>query len=155
MEIDFKTGVVVVPLTGPQKGEVGMVNCTPEHDDDEIEVAFWNDYPTVVVLEFDPDNLILYQNPDKLIRSLSIGDEMVILEEPRLLYNLAEFSKRGQTIKIENIEKSKFNDIVYYSFIENHTDFNFILENIDIPATNRLLTRKYGLQIRNYSLPVI
>lgn len=155
MEIDFKTGVVVVPLTGPQKGEVGMVNCPPAHGDTKIEVVFWKGYPTAVVLEFDPDNLILYQNPDKLIRSLSVGDEMVILEELRLLYNSAELSKRGQTIKIEIIEKSKFNDIMYYSFRENHTDFSFILENIDIPATNRLLTRKYGLPNRKNKLPNI
>lgn len=155
MATNFKIGDVVIPLVGEQKGKLGMINTNPRTSY-EAEVVFWEGFICATTFSFDTGDLVFYENPLKLIYPLIAGDEIVVLPKPRLLYTSNETHNIWKKLKIKLVENFHYDyNTTVYLCDGSFGECSFVLENIDIAETNRLLILKYGLMTRNPSMPII
>lgn len=154
LSVKLENGMVVELISGEHKGKLGVVhgNITTSPT---VTVCVWQGMVYADLIVFHEDELILYQNPHKFIRSLAVGDEMVILEQLRISYNAKSRRKEGETLLIDELGETYDHIRTFYGHTENDIRYQYVEENIDIPATNRLLVRKYGRPLKKNALPVI
>lgn len=161
MRSKLKKDMVVSIVSGKEKGKLGVVRTTP-FSANNVQVIIWEGMYYADTFIFNENELEVYENPDKLIRPLAIGDSMVILEKPRIFFNARTLKYKGQTLLIDDIHCYSGGDKpTHYTnkHPSNYADFeievDFSVEVVDVAATNRLLIRKYGIPLKRDSLPQI
>lgn len=158
MEHLFRKGDIVVPVRGEDKGKIGMITqFNSEIQTSSVEVTFWEQTARISVntkrsLYHSTSEIAHYQNPHRLIRPLAVGDSIVIAPEMVVFFTYYNTLHKGKVMEVQLIGESTFGvPMTTYQI----GGLSWLIENIDIPATNRLLMRKYGLPNRKNKLPNI
>lgn len=165
--VKFKKRDIVIPLAGDYKGEIGSIlEIFPDthHLFNTIIVEFWREHlsehresehvESITGVFFNPLKLENYKNPDALIRPLVIGDKAVISKKLTIFFTELHLPYKGRVVTISDISESRFatgtNGLRYHA-----NDLPWILENINIPETNRLLLIKPKIKKDIPVIPII
>lgn len=158
MERLFRKGDIVVPVRGEDKGKIGMITqFNSEIQTSSVQVTFWEQPVRISVdtqrsLYHSTSEIAHYQNPHRLIRPLAVGDSVVIAQEMVVFFTYYNTLHKGKVMEIQFIRDLTLGvPITTYQM----AGLTWVIENIDIPATNRLLMRKYGLPNRKNTFPMI
>lgn len=155
----MRYGEIVVINEGKDEGKIGrLMGSTADEKLHDIRFyELYNGVPgrthssvyTSSAL-FPTSSFSTYVNPNVLIRPIAVGDSIVIREKLFVYFDRQSLPYQGKALTVVGME-DKWGKIVY----NTHSAF-WILENIDISKTNKLLMEKYHLSARKEpKLPVL
>lgn len=154
----FEYGDIVLITKGIEEGMLGLVEgCTQDEKLYSVKIYKQSkpecSYPEVTLI-----NLLLptswfcaYVNPNGLIRPLVCGDSIVIQEKLTIWFDWQSLAFQGKTLQVTGLDNDSIMGQRYYT-----SGTFWIIENIDIPKTNKLLMKKYALVgKKSPNLPII
>lgn len=152
----MRYGEIVVINEGEHKGKIGRLMSSTS-DDKFHEVRFYElhngrRHISVTTSDglFTSRSFSTYVNANALIRPIAVGDSIVIQEKLFVYFDRQSLPYQGKTLTLVTMENN-WGKIVYIT----HSSF-WILENIDIPKTNKLLIKKYySTEKKEPKLPVL